>query len=221
MVDASLGGKTGADLPQGKNLIGVFYSPSLVLADPNVLKTLSQAELRSGMAEVVKHGVIGDPVLYEICRRGSDNGEWFKQNSLDAIVRRAVAVKVKVILSDPYERGLRQVLNLGHTIGHAIELVSGFNLSHGEAVGIGMVVEARLAEKLRLAQSGLSNEIAETLSRLGLPTRIPPELNRQTILEAMKLDKKCANGKVLFALPIGIGEVRPGIEANVEAEDLY
>ena len=99
--------------------------------------------------------------------------------------------------------------------------MSGFNLTHGEAVGIGMVVEARLAEKMRLAQPGLSNEIAETLGRLGLPTRIPTDLSRQAVLEAMKLDKKRANGKVLFALPIRIGEVRPGIEANVEAEDLY
>jgi 3-dehydroquinate synthetase len=174
------------------------------------------------MAEVVKHGIIGDPMLYyDICRRSSENSEWLEQAKLDVIVRRAVAVKVKIILSDPYEQGLRQVLNLGHTIGHAIELVSGFNLTHGEAVGIGMVVEARLAEKMRLAQPGLSSEIAETLSRLGLPKRIPTDLSRQAILEAMKLDKKRANGKVLFALPIRIGEVRPGIEANVEAEDLY
>jgi shikimate kinase / 3-dehydroquinate synthase len=222
MADASLGGKTGADLPQGKNLIGTFYSPSLVLSDPLVLKTLPLVQLRSGMAEVIKHGIIGDPMLYyDICRRSSENSEWLMQANLDAIVCRAVAVKVKIILSDPYEQGLRQVLNLGHTIGHAIELVSGFNLTHGEAVGIGMVVEARLAEKMRLAQPGLSVEIAETLSRLGLPTRIPTDLSRQAILEAVKLDKKRANGKVLFALPIRIGEVRPGIEVNVEAEDLY
>ncbi len=222
MVDASLGGKTGTDLPQGKNLIGAFYSPSLVLADPSVLKTLPQAQLRSGMAEVIKHAIIGDPLLYyDICNRSSNNKDWLKQDSLDAIVRRAVAVKVKIILADPYEQGLRQVLNLGHTIGHAIELVSGFRLSHGESIGIGMVVEARLAEKMKLAQSGLSNEIAETLDHLGLPNKVPTDLSRQAILSAVKLDKKRANGKVLFALPIKIGEVRPGIEVNVEPEDLY
>ena len=222
MVDASLGGKTGADLPQGKNLIGAFYSPSLVLADPNVLKTLPQAQVRSGMAEVIKHAVIGDPQLYyEICSRISSNKEWLIEDSLDGIVRRAVAVKVKIILGDPYEQGLRQVLNLGHTIGHAIELVSGFKLSHGEAVGIGMVVEARLAEKIGLAQPGLSNEIAETLSRLGLPTAVPTDLSRQAILDAVQLDKKRADGKVLFALPVRIGEVRPGIVVNLEGQDLY
>ncbi|HMD89317.1 MAG TPA: 3-dehydroquinate synthase [Anaerolineaceae bacterium] len=222
MVDASLGGKTGADLPQGKNLIGAFYSPSLVLSDPNILKTLSQAQLRSGMAEVVKHAIIGDPQLYyEICSRTSENREWLKQESLEAIVRRAVAVKVKIVLSDPFEQGLRQVLNLGHTVGHAIELVSGYRLSHGEAVGIGMVVEARLSEKIQLARSGLSNEIAETLCRLGLATRIPLDLDRQAIIEAIKLDKKRASGKVMYALPVAIGEVRPGIEANVEIGDLY
>ncbi|MDR3572512.1 MAG: 3-dehydroquinate synthase [Anaerolineaceae bacterium] len=222
MVDASLGGKTGADLPQGKNLIGAFYSPSLVLADPNVLKTLPLAQLRSGMAEVVKHSIISDRLLYyDICSRTSNNRDWLQQDSFDAIVRRSVAVKVKIILEDPYEKGLRQVLNFGHTVGHAVELISGFRLSHGEAVSIGMVVEARLSEKMKLAQPGLSSEIAETLSRLGLPIRIPVDLDRDAILETVKVDKKRANGKVLFALPVNIGDVRPGIEANIEFGDLF
>jgi 3-dehydroquinate synthetase len=118
MVDASLGGKTGFDLPEGKNLIGSFYPPKLVLADPSLLLTLPEVELISGMAEVVKHGVISDPKLFNLCGRGL---HWVKDN-LEEIVKRAMAVKIKVIEEDPYEKGIRAALNLGHTVGHAIEL---------------------------------------------------------------------------------------------------
>ncbi|HKI52614.1 MAG TPA: bifunctional shikimate kinase/3-dehydroquinate synthase, partial [Anaerolineales bacterium] len=127
MVDASLGGKTGFDLPQGKNLIGSFHPPKLVLADPSLLFTLPERELISGMAEVVKHGIISDPELFELCKHDMD---WVKQN-LEEIVRRAMAVKIKVIEEDPYEKGIRASLNLGHTVGHAVELVSKFQLRHG------------------------------------------------------------------------------------------
>ena len=130
MVDASVGGKTGFDLPEGKNLVGAFYPPRLVLADPDVLSTLPERELRSGLAEVLKHGLIADPELFDLCTQG-----WGAVNArLPEVVRRGVAVKVKVIEEDPYERGIRAALNLGHTIGHAVELVSGFSTLHGEAV---------------------------------------------------------------------------------------
>ncbi len=168
MVDASLGGKTGFDLPQGKNLIGSFYPPKLVLADPQVLKTLPEAELISGLAEVVKHGIISDPELFDLCSRGLD---WVKAN-LEEIVKRAMAVKIKIIEEDPYEKGFRAALNLGHTVGHAVELVSKFELRHGEAVSIGMVAEAKYAERKGLAKTGLAHVIADVLSDLGLPTSI-------------------------------------------------
>jgi len=205
MVDASLGGKTGFDLPEGKNLIGSFYPPKLVLADPQVLQTLPEAELISGMAEVVKHGIISDPELFHLCTRGLD---WVK-NNLEEIVKRAMAVKIKVIEEDPYEKGFRAALNLGHTVGHAVELVSGFELKHGEAVAIGMVAEARLAERLMVANSGLSDKIGDVLSALGLPVQIPPELPREEILGAMKVDKKknASRKAIRFALPAEIGRV--------------
>jgi 3-dehydroquinate synthase len=203
MVDASLGGKTGFDLPEGKNLIGAFYPPKLVLADPQLLKTLPERELISGMAEVVKHGIISDPELFSLCRHSL---EWIKDN-LEEVVKRAMAVKIKVIEEDPYEKGFRAALNLGHTIGHAVELVSKFNLRHGEAIAIGMVAEAKLAERLTVAGNGLSDALAESLSALGLPIHIPKELSRDEIIRAMRVDKKKNANEIRFALPAEIGRV--------------
>jgi shikimate kinase/3-dehydroquinate synthase len=208
MVDASMGGKTGFDLPEGKNLVGAFYPPRLVLADPDVLTTLPERELRAGLAEVVKHGVIADPELFELCAQG-----WATVTArLPEVVRRGMAVKVKVIEEDPYEKGIRAGLNLGHTIGHAVELASGFSLLHGEAVGIGMVAEARLAERLTIAASGLSDAIAESLIGLNLPVEIPEDLDRAELIRAMRVDKKKAQGVIRFALPVSIGEVKVGVE---------
>ncbi len=203
MVDASLGGKTGFDLPEGKNLIGSFHPPKLVLADPSLLLTLSDRDLRSGMAEVVKHGIIADPELFGECANGLG---WIK-NNLEEIVKRAMAVKIKIIEEDPYENGVRATLNLGHTVGHAVELVSGFGLSHGEAIAIGMVVEAKYAERIGVVGKGLAEKIAETLSVLGLPTQIPEELPREEILRAMRVDKKKNAKSIRFALPVEIGKV--------------
>jgi shikimate kinase / 3-dehydroquinate synthase len=210
MADASLGGKTGIDLPQGKNLVGAFHSPRLVLADTDLLSTLPECELRSGIAEVVKAGVIGDHMLFDLCSKG-----WGAvQANWGEVVRRSMAVKVKVIQEDPYESGKRASLNLGHTVGHAIELVSGYELRHGEAVSIGMVAEARLAEEIGIAETGLAEQLALTLSSLGLPTRVPADLVRSAVLQAMGTDKKRASGKVLLALPVRIGEVQIGCEVD-------
>ncbi len=210
MVDASLGGKTGFDLPEGKNLVGAFHSPRLVLADPSVLSSLPAAELRSGLAEVVKHGVISDPELFELCAHGFDA----VIKDLPRIVRRAIAVKVQVIRQDPFEKGLRASLNLGHTVGHAVEIVSEFRLRHGEAVAIGMQVEARLAEQLSLAPSGLAARIALVLAGLGLPFVVPAELPLTAIVARMKYDKKKANNVVRFALPLKIGSVEPAVPVS-------
>ncbi|MFQ5578623.1 MAG: 3-dehydroquinate synthase [Anaerolineae bacterium] len=210
MVDASLGGKTGADLPEGKNLIGAFHPPRLVLADPEVLATLPAAEQRSGLAEVVKHGIIADPKLF----RDLVDFENLSGLRWNEIVSRAMAVKIRVIQEDPYEGGRRAALNLGHTIGHAVELVSGFALRHGEAIAIGLVAEARLSERLGLAQPGLSETIAGTLRGLGLPTEIPPHLERAAIIRTMHMDKKRKGGVVRFALPVHVGEVKAGVEID-------
>src|SRR5215216_973570 len=203
MVDASIGGKTGFDLPEGKNLIGAFYPPKLVLVDPQLLQTLPERELISGMAEVVKHGMISDPELFELCGRGLD---WGKAN-LDAVVKRAMAVKIKIIEEDPYERGFRAAFNLGHTVGHAVELVSRFELRHGEAIAIGMVIETKYAERIRLAKPGLAQDIARVLSKLGLPTSIPKEMPGDEIIRAMRVDKKKNANATRFALPKEIGQV--------------
>jgi len=203
MVDASLGGKTGFDLPKGKNLIGSFYPPKLVLADPQVLRTLPEPEFSSGLAEVVKHGIIADPELFNFCARGLD----CVKDNLEQMVRQAMAVKIKIIEEDPYERGFRAALNLGHTVGHAIELVSNFQLRHGEAVAIGMVVEAKLAEYLAVASQGLSDRIREVLSALGLPVEIPEEYPREEIIAAMRVDKKKNAKAIRFALPAEIGKI--------------
>jgi shikimate kinase / 3-dehydroquinate synthase len=203
MVDASLGGKTGFDLPEGKNLIGSFYPPKLVLADPQVLRTLPEAEFISGLAEVVKHGIISDPELFELCACGLD---WVKAN-LEDVVKRAMAVKIKIIEEDPYEKGFRAALNLGHTVGHAVELVSKFELRHGEAVAIGMITEANYAERIGIAKTGLAHGIADVLSKLGLPTSIPKGMPVEEIIRAMRVDKKKNFSAIRFALPLEIGQV--------------
>jgi shikimate kinase/3-dehydroquinate synthase len=208
MVDASIGGKTGFDLLEGKNLIGAFYPPSFVLADPDVLSTLPERELRAGLAEVVKHGVIADRDLFNLFTQGWD----VVTENLSELVRRGMAVKVKVIEEDPYEQGVRAALNYGHTVGHAVEVVSNFNLLHGEAVAIGMVVEARLAERLSIAETGMADNIASALFGLDLPTQIPVDLPQEQIILAMNKDKKKSNGLIRFALPVKIGEVEIGVE---------
>jgi 3-dehydroquinate synthase len=207
MVDASLGGKTGADLPQGKNLIGAFFPPRLVWADPKLLETLPDFELQNGLAEVVKHGVIGDPALFERCSHGLDA----LRSNWSELVRRSMAVKVAVILADPYERGMRAALNLGHTVGHALEKVTNFEISHGAGVAIGSVVEAHLAVALGLAQPDLPQRISTTLNGLGLPVALPRGIDLEQIQMAMLVDKKRSSGKVKFALPVRIGEVQTGI----------
>ncbi|MFZ6027921.1 MAG: 3-dehydroquinate synthase [Chloroflexota bacterium] len=210
MCDASIGGKTGADLPEGKNLIGAFHSPALVLADLAALATLPEAEIRNGLAEVIIHAVIGDASLLELIGLEPPGAGW------KALVSRAMAVKIKIIQEDPYEQGPRQALNLGHTIGHAVELVSGFQQKHGEAVAIGLVAEARIAEMLGIAnpQDHLAARLAEICRSVGLPTEIPSGLDRQAIHQAIYLDKKKAAGRVRFALPAEIGQVVTGVEVS-------
>ena len=208
MVDASLGGKTGLNLPQGKNLVGAFHPPRLVLADPGVLKTLPDVEIINGLAEVVKHAVIGGGRLMSLCQEGMGEmkAHWAE------LVARAMHVKIKIIQEDPFEDGSRAILNFGHTIGHGLEVLSEYELRHGEAVSIGMVAEARLAEKLEIAQPGLATQLKEILTALNLPTEIPPEIDRQVLAQTLEVDKKREGGVICFVLPMKVGDVRPGFE---------
>jgi len=210
MCDACLGGKTGINLPNGKNQIGAFYPPSMVLADTDTLSTLTNFEIRNGMAEVVKHGIIADPDLYQYCGAGLEivYGNW------DKVVRQAMAVKIRIILDDPYERGMRAVLNLGHTLGHAIESATHYRTKHGYAISIGMVAAANLSERIGLANAGITGNIQKTLQTLGLPTKIPRHLDREKILASMSFDKKQAFGNVRLVLPVRIGDVKWGVEVD-------
>jgi 3-dehydroquinate synthase len=199
MVDSSVGGKTGVDLPYGKNLVGAFKQPIMVLIDPLVLKTLPEPELRAGMAEVVKAGIIGDPELFAYLERGAIT-------DIAWLIRRAVAVKIAVVEADPYERGRRAVLNLGHTVGHAFELLSEYRMRHGEAVAIGMAVAARLAVRLGLCRAETAQRIITTLQHLELPTTVPA-YPAETVWEAMTHDKKKHGSRLRFVLLHDIGRV--------------
>lgn len=206
MVDASLGGKTGVDLPQGKNLVGAFHPPSLVVSDPLALETLPAPERIAGMAEVIKHGVIGDAGLFEMIESGAAFGSAEQ-------LQRAIEVKIRVVEADPFEKGERAILNLGHTIGHGVEAASEFAFRHGEAVAIGMAAESRLAERLGLAKAGLAERIAGACIQVGLPVRCPG-LEPGRILKLMSSDKKKAGGRLKFALPKKIGEAVWGVEVD-------
>ena len=182
----------------------------MVLADPATLRSLPVAELRSGLAEVVKAGIIDDPALFAACSQGLDA----VQASLEEIVRRAAAVKIRMIQDDPYEVGRRAALNLGHTFGHALEAASGYQIRHGEAVSIGMAAAARLSGRLGLAGGGLAEEIAETLRGLGLPVQLPLDLDWDAIQGGMWVDKKRRAGSHRFVLPVRIGLVQVGVEVR-------
>ncbi len=209
MVDAGVGGKTGADLTAGKNLIGAFHPPCAVLSDTTTLATLPARELRCGLAETYKHAVIGDPELAELLaafNEKKDNIDYLTQ-----LVIRSVGVKVRAIVEDPFEKtGRRAALNLGHTVGHAVEAASQFTIAHGEAVAIGMVVAARLSEAIKLVKPGLAETMRADLAALGLPTAIPAEQTPEVLCEYLSHDKKKANGRVRFVLPRAIGEVQTG-----------
>jgi|Deesub1362A_J573_1020465.scaffolds.fasta_scaffold00569_21 3-dehydroquinate synthase len=210
MADACLGGKTAFNLPQGKNLVGAFHAPDLVLADPDVLTTLPKDEMAHGMAEVVKHGVIGDGHLFQLCAQG-----WpALESRLNRLLARAMAVKISVIEQDPFEAGKREALNFGHTLGHALELASDYRLSHGQAVAIGMVLEARLSQALGLAEPGLAERVAQVLAGFDLPTRLPAGIAPADLKGALQVDKKRSAGDLRFSLPLRIGQVRTGIIAQ-------
>ncbi len=201
MVDASIGGKVAVDHPRGKNLIGAFKQPLAIVADTDTLATLPEAELRSGMAEVVKHGVIANAGLFEQIEIGNwkmDLADWLP---------RAMQVKVDIVSRDPFERGERAKLNLGHTFGHALEKLAHYEMRHGDAVAIGVVCAARLAARRGVCAPELIARLENVLRGIGLPTRVPRDLPAEAILAAMQTDKKRAHGRGAFILPRALGEV--------------
>jgi shikimate kinase/3-dehydroquinate synthase len=203
MVDSSTGGKTGVDLPGGKNLVGVVHQPRGVLCDTDVLATLPEIELRCGLAEVVKSAIIADADLFALLEEAIRQA---KSWPLAEIVRRAVAIKAAVVTADPTEQGVRATLNLGHTIGHAVELASGYRYRHGEAVSIGLVGAARLAAGLGLCGADLPGRLASLLEAMGLPTSYSG-LDPAAVEAGIRSDKKRRAGRVRWILPVGIGQV--------------
>jgi shikimate kinase / 3-dehydroquinate synthase len=254
MIDASIGGKVGVDLPGGKNLVGAFHPPLMTISDMTVLRTLPGREFRSGLAEMIKAGVIADAELFTMFESGEATTQPhppapspeitsfdFAQDAISGegerpalrplskrlllsigeglgvrlpeMMRRSIQVKVDVVREDPFERGRRAALNLGHTIGHGIETASKFELLHGEAIAIGMVAEARVAERIGLARSGVADRIEHATEHAGLPTRCA-DLDIDAIIALMRSDKKKQGGRLKYALPRDIGDVAIGVDVK-------
>lgn len=205
MIDASVGGKTGVDTPAGKNLVGAFHQPSLVIADPQTLTTLPGNHFRAGLAEALKHGVIADAKYFDHIAAARESTAR-DERALTDLIADSVRIKASVVSRDEREAGLRKVLNFGHTIGHAIESVSNYRLLHGEAVAIGMALESALAERIGVAEPGTTATICSALEAIGLPAAFP-SLDGAAVLEATKADKKSRAGRVEYALPSRIGSM--------------
>lgn len=215
MGDSCIGGKNGVNLGEGKNLLGTFYRPSKVVIDPLLLKSLPERELRAGMAEVVKHAVIADSAFFDFLRKNSAKILKREPLLLQKMVKKSVAIKQRIVAADEKEsvkkaRGKmsRMLLNYGHTVGHALERLSGYKMAHGEAVSIGMAAENRVAVGKKLLKDGEAAEIGELLAQFGLPVKIPVRFTAAEIKHALATDKKNIGGKLYFALPTKIGRAK-------------
>ncbi len=207
MVDASVGGKVGVNVPQGKNLIGAFYQPHAVLMDPFVLQTLHPRELRCGLAECVKHGVIRSPELFDFIASNVPHIQALKTSIITDLLERNVKIKASVVIEDEKESGVRAHLNFGHTFAHAIEATSGYGqILHGEAVALGMIAASRMAENLNICPTGFTDKLTQLLNAIGLP--ITADLaDTDQLMDAMLLDKKVKDSRIRFVLPEKMGSV--------------
>ena len=205
MIDSSIGGKTGVDVPAGKNLLGAFHQPRLVLADLDLLASLPPVQFSAGLAEAVKHGVIADEEYFAFLERDHTAILNKKGPALEQVVRRSVEIKAEVVAEDERESGRRAILNFGHTIGHAIEAVAKFEALHGEAVAIGMAYEARLGEALGITAKGTAERIVRLLEQLRLPVERPHGASVDRLIEVMRGDKKVRGGEIRVAVPTIIG----------------
>lgn len=205
-VDSSVGGKTGVNLPEGKNLVGAFHQPHLVVADVLTLRTLPEREFRSGLAEVVKHGMIADPVLFQRLEEHADRILARDPGALQEIVRRSCAIKVRVVEADEREAGPRAMLNFGHTVGHAVEAALGYGaITHGEAVAHGMLVAVALSVRRGLCPEADAVRLRDLLTRFGLPGVALP--SPESLETYMVSDKKARDGVLQFVLTRGVGSV--------------
>ena len=213
-VDSAIGGKTGVNLPEGKNLVGAFYPPILVFSDWELLRTLRPREFRSGLCEVIKYGVIGDPGLSGFLERGMGKLLRRDASALDFIIERSATQKARVVSQDEHESGLREILNFGHTFAHALETVTRYRrYLHGEAVGLGMIAASHLAVSLGMFSGRDAKRLAKLVASVG---RLPswPNVSPARMMATMKFDKKTRGGHLRFVLPERIGKVRCGVEAD-------
>lgn len=206
-VDSSVGGKTGVDIPEGKNLVGSFYQPKAVYIDTMLLKSLPQTELLNGLAEVIKYGVIYDRDFFDFLEKKREDILNVDLEVMAEVVEKCCAIKADVVAADEKEADLRRILNYGHTIGHAVEAASDFSIAHGQAVAMGMVAAAKLAVGKGLFPEEESQRLSKLIKAYGLEVEIPQELDRSNIKAYLKTDKKAVGGRPFFVLPQTIGKV--------------
>lgn len=201
MVDSSVGGKVGVDLPEGKNLVGAFWQPLKVVVDMNVLKTLPEREIRCGLAEVIKYGMIYDADFLSYLEQNSEGLKTLDLEVYAKVIQRCCEIKAEVVATDEKERGLRAILNYGHTFGHSLEMLGGFSLlNHGEGVSIGMAMAADLAINVGLIPKEVAERQNKLLAEIGLPIEIS-DMDPAEVLEGMRADKKVASGKIRVVIP--------------------
>ncbi|MCG8400925.1 MAG: 3-dehydroquinate synthase [Firmicutes bacterium] len=218
-VDSSVGGKVAVNHPRGKNIIGAFYQPVLVLSDTETLRTLAGREVRSGLAEVIKYGVIRDGRFFGWLEKNIGKVLALDPEALAHVVETSCRVKAAVVEEDETEQGTRAILNLGHTVGHAVESLTYYtDCNHGEAVAMGMATATRLAVQLGLCQAGEEKRVNELLHKAGLPLQIPGKLDPHEMIKAMARDKKAYGGEITFILPKTVGEVI--IKNNISETDI-
>ena len=216
-VDSGIGGKTGVDLTSGKNLIGSFHQPLLVVIDPDVLATLPREAMREGFAEVIKVALVADPILLQLLEdHGSDLLDPLHRE-LEEVILRACQVKCRVVSQDEQEAGLRRILNFGHTVGHALEAASGYTLSHGRAVAVGMAAAIRCSERWTGLQRGHATRALEVMERLGLSTKIPAEVKLEAVLASLERDKKIEGEVCHFVL---LGEIGTPVVKAIPIREL-
>ncbi len=213
-VDSSVGGKTGVDIPEGKNLVGAFYQPRAVFIDPGVLSTLDSEEFLGGMAEVIKYGMIRDADFFLYLQDNREKVLQLQPAALMDILFTCCKIKADIVALDEREAGLRRILNYGHTIGHAVEAASNFTLIHGKAVAMGMVAAGRIAVNKNMLAPEVLDTLIWLLQAYDLPVEIPQELSKDQLKEYILADKKVVSGKVPYILPEKIGEV-------VVCDDVY
>jgi 3-dehydroquinate synthase len=215
-VDSAIGGKTGVNLPEGKNLVGAFYPAKGVLADPELLASLPPRDFRSGIYEIIKYGVIGDVKLFQFLESNLEKVLRRDRAALAVVIERSVAQKARVVSEDEHESGLREILNFGHTFAHALESATGYRTYlHGEAVGWGMIAASRLAVEKGMLPPEEEERIAKVISHVG-PLPPWPSILPGQLIAAMQADKKTRAGQLRFVLPERMGRVQCGVEADEE-----